>query len=267
MNTGFLALSNNIPILAEAIQQARIQNEQLIASGQKGVPVWKQLAGALFSWQTALSVAITLLTVYGSDIVKWIQNMTVGAKSIDSLKSAQESLNEAFKDNSVKKAVSDIQEMKTVLDMAKRGVIDKDRALKFYNNTLGKVIGNAKNLNEAEQLLVRNGEAYIKMTLYKAAAEKARDKQAEELLKEEEARMKSIKEFTNVLDAGGISFSFDSKDTWENKKSQQEQRDKYVKQQAIKRKNEAIKIAQESAKKQGDIVANFMKKQKQKQKS
>ena len=192
-------------------------------------------------------------------MVKWIQSMTIGAKSIDSLKSAQESLNEAFKDNSVKKAVSDIQEMKTVLDMAKRGVIDKDRALKFFNNTLGKVIGNAKNLNEAEQLLVRNGEAYIKMTLYKAAAEKARDKQAEELLKEEEARMKSIEEYKSSSDRAWINFGFDRKD-WSNTNKQYEMQQRFVLKKAEERKNQEIKNAQESALKQKKIVDNFMKK-------
>ena len=45
-----LAISNNLPMLADAIADVRKQNELL---GNKGVPVWKQLASAVFSWQTA----------------------------------------------------------------------------------------------------------------------------------------------------------------------------------------------------------------------
>lgn len=49
----FLAISNNLPMLTDAIADARKQNDLLRASGLKGVPVWKQLASAMFSWQTA----------------------------------------------------------------------------------------------------------------------------------------------------------------------------------------------------------------------
>lgn len=48
----FLAISNNLPMLTDAIADVRKQNDMLIASGKKAVPVWKQLSGALFSWQT-----------------------------------------------------------------------------------------------------------------------------------------------------------------------------------------------------------------------
>ena len=41
-----LAISNNLPMLADAIADVRKQNELLAASGQKGVPVWKQLGKA-----------------------------------------------------------------------------------------------------------------------------------------------------------------------------------------------------------------------------
>lgn len=75
LNTGFMALSNNLPILADAISQTRRQNEALAASGKKTVPVWKQIAGSLFSWQTALVAGITALTVYGDEIGGFISDL------------------------------------------------------------------------------------------------------------------------------------------------------------------------------------------------
>ena len=78
LQTGFMAISNNIPILVDAFNNAKIKNQELTASGQKAVPVWKQFASALFSWQTILSVGITLLTVYGDKIVKYIDNLFTG---------------------------------------------------------------------------------------------------------------------------------------------------------------------------------------------
>ncbi len=65
----FLAISNNLPILADNIALARKEYDALVASGQKGVPVWKQIVKSLFSWQTAMTTGIMLLVMYGKDIV------------------------------------------------------------------------------------------------------------------------------------------------------------------------------------------------------
>lgn len=42
-------------------------------SGQKGVPVWKQILSSLFSWQTALTTGIMLLVMYGDELVDWVK--------------------------------------------------------------------------------------------------------------------------------------------------------------------------------------------------
>lgn len=257
--TGFMALSNNIPIFFDAIGQVKNLNKELQAQGKPTTSVLKQVAGALFSWQTALSVGVTLLTVYGADIVKWGQKVLFGAESVDKLKESQDSLNKAIKDSDFKKAVRDVSEMRNTLELAKQGVISKEKALRFYNETLGKVMGTATSLNEAEMILTKNADNYIKATLYKAAANLALDKAAEQALKAEESRRKKLQEFTNVLDAGSTSFGFESKDTWENKVAQQKQRDKYVVEQAKKRKNEEIKVAKDAQKAQEEIAKDLMK--------
>lgn len=70
-----LAISNNLPMLADAIADVRKQNELLAASGQKGVPVWKQLGKALLSPQTALIALISLGIVYGKEIGNWVKTL------------------------------------------------------------------------------------------------------------------------------------------------------------------------------------------------
>ena len=62
-------------MLADAISDVRKQNELLAQSGKKGEPVWKQLAGAVFSWQTALVAAISLGIVYGKEIGNWVKSL------------------------------------------------------------------------------------------------------------------------------------------------------------------------------------------------
>ena len=88
-----LAISNNLPMLADAIADVRKQNELLKASGQKSAPVWKQLGGALLSWQTALVAGISLLIVYGDEIAKWVGNLFKGEKQVNSLAERMKTLN------------------------------------------------------------------------------------------------------------------------------------------------------------------------------
>ena len=93
----FLAISNNLPMLTDAIADVRKQNDLLRASGLKGVPVWKQLASAMFSWQTALVAGITLLVVFGKDITNWIKNLGKAKKELDATTEAQNKWNEIHK--------------------------------------------------------------------------------------------------------------------------------------------------------------------------
>lgn len=86
VQTGFMAMSNNFPILVDEINKAAAANKALVAEGKKGIPVWKQVAGAIFSWQTALSVGITLLTVYGKEIGAWVSALFKGKDALADLK-------------------------------------------------------------------------------------------------------------------------------------------------------------------------------------
>ena len=70
--TFILAISNNLPILQDQLQKTRLMNEALRKSGQATVPMWKQVAGAIMSPQTALVALITVGAVYGKDIASWI---------------------------------------------------------------------------------------------------------------------------------------------------------------------------------------------------
>ena len=251
VQTGFMALSNNIPIFFDAVNQAVDKNKQLTAEGKKGVPVWKQLAGALFSFSTLLSVGVVLLTVYGKDIVEWGMKMIKGAESINQVKEAQQNLNEAVKSTEFKKAVRDVSEMTKTFELAREGVISKEKALKFYNDTLGKVMGSATNLNEAEMILTKNADNYIKATLYKAAANLALDKSAGEMLKAEEARQKKLVDFDNKFNDATI--------TQIRSKEQFDAEERRIANARKKRQQEEIKAAEDNARVQENIAKNMMK--------
>lgn len=97
-NTFFLAISNNLPMLADELKKARIEYQAMQEAGQKGIPVWKQLTKSILSWQTALVVGITLLSVYGKDIAEWVASLFKGKRAIDDIVSAERMWVDAIKE-------------------------------------------------------------------------------------------------------------------------------------------------------------------------
>lgn len=98
VQTGFMAISNNLPIFFDAIGQIRKQNALLRAEGKPTQSVLKQIASSIFSFQTLLSVGVTLLTIYGKDMWEWAKANLFGEKSINALKKAMDDFNEAKKE-------------------------------------------------------------------------------------------------------------------------------------------------------------------------
>ena len=93
LNTFFLAISNNLPILTDEIKRAKTANEELKTSGQSTIPIWKQLVTSLFSWQTALTTGIMLLVMYGDEIVDWVKGLFTAKDALENTRKAQEEFN------------------------------------------------------------------------------------------------------------------------------------------------------------------------------
>ena len=74
-NTFFLAISNNIPMLADQIKIARDEYKALKQKGQEAVPVWKQIGKSLLSGQMILVGVVTALSLYGKEIIDWVKNI------------------------------------------------------------------------------------------------------------------------------------------------------------------------------------------------
>lgn len=130
-NTFFLAISNNLPILADEIKKANAEFKAMRESGMKGIPVWKQLTGAIFNWQTALVIGITLLSVYGKDLVNWISGLGRAKKALDSVTIAQLALNNATKEG-IKNSISETNKLNILYKMANdtsRSIIERKQAV------------------------------------------------------------------------------------------------------------------------------------------
>lgn len=98
LNTFFLAISNNLPSFFDALSGINAQNKELQAQGQKTVSVWKQLGSAIFSFQSLLSIGVTLLTLYGGKIIDLIFNTDELKKALKRVTNQQELYNRQLED-------------------------------------------------------------------------------------------------------------------------------------------------------------------------
>ena len=168
-----LAISNNLPMLADAISDVRKQNELLAASGQKGVPVWKQLAGAVFSWQTALVAAISLGIVYGKEIGNWVSSLFKAKKELIDTQKIQNELNKVQVEGG-KSAAEEAAKLKILyeasLDISK-SMKERNKAVdelqKMYPSYFGK-------LSNEEILAGKASDAYDRLTKSIISSAKAR---------------------------------------------------------------------------------------------
>lgn len=122
-NTFFLAISNNLPILTDEIKRAKDEYNALKAAGQQATPVWKQVVSSLLSWQTALTVGITLLTLYGSEIIDWVSGLFKAKDGTAELEEATKRLNTAVSGvyGNISEEMRSLKQLSESLNEAKRG--------------------------------------------------------------------------------------------------------------------------------------------------
>lgn len=94
LNTFFLGISNNIPVIVDEINRLRKQNELLAAEGKEQISVTKSVVKSLFSWNTALVVLLTVFSMYGKEIIAWIDKTLAGRDAAKSFEDALEDLND-----------------------------------------------------------------------------------------------------------------------------------------------------------------------------
>lgn len=94
LNTFFLGISNNIPMVVDEINRLRKQNELLAAEGKEQISVTKSVVKSLFSWNTALVVLLTVFSMYGKEIIAWIDKTLAGRDAAKSFEDALEDLND-----------------------------------------------------------------------------------------------------------------------------------------------------------------------------
>ena len=158
----FLAISNNLPMLADEIKRARVEYKALQAAGQKGVPVWAQLIKSAISWQTALVVGITLITAYGKEIGNFFKGIFTGKKAFDAAKISKEALNGAMAEG-IKNAQNEIVKLKLLYNATQdisKSISNRTVAAKELKRLYPEYLGN---LSTEEILTGKAADAYDRM--------------------------------------------------------------------------------------------------------
>jgi hypothetical protein len=132
VQTGFMAISNNLPIFFDAVGGIINQNKELQKQGQPTQSVFKQLAASVFSLGTALSVGVTLLTLYGKDIVTFIGKLFDGGKQMQTIADQMNQITDARKKAS-ESASTEISELDTLYKVSQDVSISIDQRREAVN--------------------------------------------------------------------------------------------------------------------------------------
>ena len=220
LNTFFLGISNNIPMVVGEINRLRAQNKALQAEGKATVSVTKSIVKALFSWNTILVIVLTALSMFGGQIIEWIGNLFKGRAAVISLTDALdniakelESTNASYGDNiiSLKQLQQEWKNLKTTTE--------KNQWIKDNKSEFDKLGIAVNDVTDAENIFVNNTEAVInalKLRAKAAAAQKlaaeqyetaliARNKAELEEEKKRERLKKAHKTGTEAVTPGQLS--------------------------------------------------------------
>lgn len=181
-NQFFLAISNNLPMFADELRRASEEFKRMKAEGLTAIPVWKQLLGSIFSWQSALVIGITLLSAYGSEIAKWIGSLFKAEKAVNEVASAETNLA-----NARRKGISDSMKERTELEFLYKATQDTSRSMEERNAAVEelqkKYPSYFGNMSKEYILLGKANDEYIKLSksIIETATAKAKMTEIENL--------------------------------------------------------------------------------------
>lgn len=210
LNMFFLAISNNLPILTDEIKRAKAANEELKVSGQKGVPVWKQVVSSLFSWQSALMVGITLLTVHGDKVWEWTKRIIVGESAAEKMKKTMIELNEIEK-NAYATQIKTRMELNGIISSIEKfnGTKEQEKQkIDELNSKYGSIFGAYNNLAQWYDVLINKGDAYINSLFAQAKAQSYIQKAIEAEQKIRDIKANGIESYRPTWGAGGKVYQF-----------------------------------------------------------
>lgn len=179
-------------MLADELKKAAAEYKAFkmaVAAGNNDVakvaPVWKQLITSIFSWQTALVAAITLLSVYGKDIIEWTKKLFGAGEAIKNTKQLQDELNQSFSKNSgeLSKLIIQFKSYQRQWKELAGNLQEQQKFIEKNKDAFDSMGVSIKSVRDAENLFVDNTDNFINSLKLRAQATAAQDLAAEEYKK------------------------------------------------------------------------------------
>lgn len=193
----FLAISNNLPMLSDELTRVKNANKALKAEGKATIPVFKQVVSAIFSWQTALVVGITLLTAYGREIANWAKSLFGARESALSMKKAMDNINDALKEDGygIGDQIAKVKSLQASWNALGEDLKARKKFVTENKDAFDDLGVKVDDVNDAENLLVKNTGSFtdaLKSRAVAAAGMKLAAETYEKALIEEQKALKEI---------------------------------------------------------------------------
>lgn len=202
LNTFFLGISNNIPIMVDEINRLRKQNELLAAEGKEQISVTKSIVKSLFGWNTALVVLLTVFSMYGKEIITWIDKTLAGRGAAKSFEDALEDLNDELGKGSTGSYGQQIAVLRRLSENWKDlgdNIKAQTQWIKDNEKEFSKLGITIDSINDANNAFVENTESVVAAYKARAKAEAALNvvsQQYQKLLAtENKAELEKVREY------------------------------------------------------------------------
>lgn len=202
LNTFFLGISNNMPMVVDEINRLRKKNELLRAEGKETVSVTKSIIKSLFSWNTALVVLLTALSMYGKEIITWIDRTFAGRDAAKSFEDALEDLNDELGKGSTGSYGQQIAVLRRLSENWKDlgdNIKAQTQWIKDNEKEFSKLGVTIDSINDANNAFVDNTESVVAAYKARAKAEAALNVVSQQyqklLVAENKAELEKVREY------------------------------------------------------------------------
>lgn len=177
-NQFFLAISNNVPMLVDSVKQFR-------ESGNTWAQTISAIGKSLFSWNTLITIIITLLSAFGGEIIEWVKNLFSAKDASDAVTDSLNAMRSAME-----KETEEVSTLFAALRNAKKGTVEYATVRQTILDKYGQYLQNQReeiaNLNDIAAAEKVVGDAIKSKALaraYEQQIEDATKKYAEDINK------------------------------------------------------------------------------------
>lgn len=202
LNTFFLGISNNIPMVVDEINRLRAQNKLLQAEGKEQISITRSIVKSLFSFNTALVVLLTVFSMYGKEIITWIDKTLAGRDAAKSFEDALEDLNDELGKGSTGSYGQQIAVLRRLSENWKDlgdNIKAQTQWIKDNEKEFSKLGITIDSINDANNAFVDNTESVVAAYKARAKAEAALNVVSQQyqklLVAENKAELEKVREY------------------------------------------------------------------------